>query len=219
MDEIVVRLARTLASQERLRILSYLVAHGEKPPIAVGRELGIAGPALSGHLAKLAAVGLIKRRRSGSWSYCIAESPYAATTLSGQTVAWVRELLAAPERALKNCGLHEVRNRSVADVQTQLHRLIFEAATAFTDLRRLQILRRLERVGEASAETLCNELKMSAWAIGRHTSKLVRRGYLTVRQVDAAEYYRLAAQNKTPVHARLLAIVRSTWLEKPVRTS
>ncbi len=219
MDDIIVRLARTLACEERLQILSYLVAAGERPPTEVARELGLSPNALSGHLSRLGTVGLIKRRRSGGWSYCVAESPYNDSTLSGRTLVWLRDLLATPRKELKACGCDEPRNISTAQARKQLHNLVFEAATAFTDLRRLQILRYLARGGEATAETFSNKLKMSAWAVARHTDKLIRRGYLGVRTAEGNEWYRLAESFKTPIHRRLWEIVRSSWDEKNRRSS
>ncbi|MBM4046114.1 MAG: transcriptional regulator [Planctomycetes bacterium] len=219
MDDVVVRITRTIANPERLQILSYLIAEGEKSPTDISHDLHIAPNALSGHLAKLATAGLIKRRRSGGWSYCVAESPYAESTLSGMMLAWLRAVLRKPAETLHHCGLHEVRNGSAKEAQTALHKLIFEAATAFTDLRRLQILRYLARRGQVSAEQLKNDLSMSLWAVSRHTAKLIRRGYLTSAAAGEPILYRLAAKFKTPIHAKLFEIVRSTWVEKPLRTS
>jgi DNA-binding transcriptional ArsR family regulator len=219
MDEIIVRLARTLACLERLRILSCLVAEGESSPHELGRRLRIAPNALSMHLAKLTAVGLIKRRRSGAWSYCVAESPYGPGTLSGMTLNWLKEVLAQPKQAVDNCGLHEVRNSSSLECSKLLHDLVFEAATAFTDLRRLQILRHLAREGECAADVLGDHLQMSAWAVGRHTDKLVRRGYLCSRRAGDAVFYRLAETFKTPLHARLWKIVHTVWEAELLRTS
>jgi DNA-binding transcriptional ArsR family regulator len=179
MDEIVMRLARALASFERLQILSRLAAAGERSPTRLGRELQMSLNSLSGHLAKLATAGLMKRRRSGRWSYCVAESPYSPSTLSGMTVAWLRKMLSAPKRTLQDCGDEEVHRLSAEEAQTRVHKLVFEAATAFTDLRRLQILRRLGAGREATAEALSKELSMSERAARRHTNKLVRRRYLS----------------------------------------
>ena len=216
---IIVRLARTLACSERLRILSYLVMEGESPPSEVSRRLRIAPNALSMHLAKLTAVGLIKRRRSGAWSYCVAESPYGPATLSGMTLNWLKEVLAQPKQTVNNCGLHELRNCSSSECSKQLHGLVFEVATAFTDLRRLQILRHLAQERECRVDVLGEQLQMSVWAVGRHTDKLVRRGYLCSREADDIVFYRLASTLKTPVHARLWEIVRTAWKTGSLRTS
>ena len=214
MDEIVIRLARCLASFERLRILSRLAVAGEKAPSRLGRELHMSANSLSAHLAKLAAVGLVKRRHSGRWSYCIADSPYGPSTLSGMTLAWLRTALSKPKAALDGCEPEEARRLSAEEAQCRVHELIFEAATAFTDLRRLQILRHLAAAGEAAAETLCKELSMSGWAVRRHTHKLLRRAYLSTRSAGRLPFYRLAAKFKTPIHARLFEIIRATWAKR-----
>jgi DNA-binding transcriptional ArsR family regulator len=219
MDEIIIRMARTLACLERLRILSYLVAEGEAPPSEMSRRLRITPNALSMHLARLTAVGLIKRRRSGAWSYCAAESPYGPGTLSGMTLEWLKRILTEPVQTLQNCGLHEVRNLSARECAKQLHRLIFEVATAFTDLRRLQILRLLAQEGEVEAHTLGERLQMSGWAVARHMSKLERRGYLCSRTAEESAFCALAKTFKTPVHARFWEIVKTAQKMTQLRTS
>ena len=219
MDEIVVRLARALASVPRLRILSRLAVAGEISPTQLARELHMRLNALSAHLAKLASVGLVKRRRSGGRSYCVADSPYSPSTLSGRAQAWLRKVLSNPTRALGAGASQEGRRLSAAEAQTRVHPVVFEAATAFTDLRRLQILRHLAGGREATVEALCKDLSMSVAAVSRQTKKLIRRGYLSVRWAGQRAFYRWAPRFKTPVHARLFEIVRSTWTKKALRTS
>ena len=218
MDEIIVRLARTLACKARLRLLACLVSDGEKPPTALARKMRMTPSALSAHLAKLTTAGLIQRRRSGAWSYCIASSPYGPSTLSGKTANWIGQLFSSSAKATKDCGLHEVRNSSSAAEDGKLRELIFESATAFTDLRRLQILRRLLRAGTASGPSLCRDLKMSQFALRRHCDKLLRRGYLT-HLAEPEPCYRLADTFKTPIHAQLWQIVRENLRTEKLRTS
>jgi len=146
--------------------------------------------------------------------YCAAESPYGASTLSGRTVAALREWFADPKATMQCCGVHELRNSSSDKLTRRLHEVVFDAATAFTDLRRLQILRYLARRAETTPETFCSTLKMSPWAVIRHTDKLVRRGYLTRAEGEGAERYRLAREFKTPIHTRLWKIVQGTWQEQ-----
>ena len=219
MDEIVIRWARTLASFQRLQILSRLTVAQEMSPTHLGRELQMPLNSLSGHLSRLATAGLMKRRRSGGRSYCLAGSPYGPATLSGMTVAWLRRVLSRPKLTLAGCADEEVRRLSAEEARTRVHKLVFEAATAFTDLRRLQILRRLGAGREVTAEALGKELSMSEWAVRRHTDKLMRRGYLSLRSADRSPVYRLAAKFKTPIHAGLFEIVRSVWARSKFRTS
>jgi DNA-binding transcriptional ArsR family regulator len=215
MNEIIVRLARTLACEERLRVLTKLATEEEQSPSELARNLDITLSVLSEHLAKLSSSGLIQRRHSGVWSYCVAASPYAKSTLSGMTQRWLKELLASPSAALKTCGLGEVRNSSDAAATEQLHRIIFHAATAFTDLRRLQILRHLKSEGHATMESLSRDLKMSLWAVRRHTDKLERRGYISAQKVAGESTYRLTTSFKSPVHQQLWTIVSKSLEGKP----
>ena len=219
MDEIVMRLARAMASVPRLRILSRLAIVGEVAPTQLARELHMGQSSLSVHLAKLASVGLVKRRRSGGWSYCVADSPYGPSTLSGRAQAWLRQVLSNPSHALGGGKRQEGRRLSAEEAQERVHALVFQAATAFTDLRRLQILRHLAGGKEATPQALCKERSMSVAAVSRHTEKLIRRGYVSLRVAGQRAFYRLAPKFKTPIHAKLFEIVRSTWAEEPLRTS
>ncbi|MBM4035656.1 MAG: helix-turn-helix transcriptional regulator [Planctomycetes bacterium] len=73
MDELIVRVMRTAACATRLRVLSCLAGVEELPP-SIARELRIAPGLLAVHLARLAAAGLVERRRSGTRCYCSARS-------------------------------------------------------------------------------------------------------------------------------------------------
>jgi DNA-binding transcriptional ArsR family regulator len=239
MLEIVMRLARTLASFERLRILSQLALCQEKSPSRLGAELHMSLSSLSGHLAKLSAAGLITRRRSGRWSYCQALSPYRPAALSGMAAAWLRSALSSPKRTLGECGGERLDGLSAQQAERRVHEIVFEAATAFTDLRRLQILRHLASTGETTIAAMCRELGMSRWAAHRQTKKLMRRGYLCVaagagrrrgsataaresrrrggdssRSSGEDPVCRLARRPKTPIHAQLYGIIQLAGLRK-----
>ena len=211
MDEIVVRVARALACLPRLRILSYLSREGEAPPTHVAKELDMPLDMVSGHLRQLTSTGLIQRRRSGVWCYCAAESPYSEEALSGKLMSWLRQVLKSPTQSAKRYRLGQFRNSPSSAVETGLHDIVFEAATAFTNVRRLQILRRLTRGDVVTVDTLMTELSMSDAAISRHTTKLIRRGYVEADAAGRGLAYRLASQCKTAIHARLLEIVSETW--------
>ena len=211
MDELVVRLARAIACIARLRILGLLAPAEELSPTELARQLRMPPPLVCAHLSRLTAVGLILRRRSGAWCYCRAESPYSDQALSGQLAEWLRQLMAKPSRAAKNYGVAQLRNSPPDKEKTQLHRVVFQAATAFASVRRLQILRRLAEAGPVDAATLSRELHMSCAAVSRNTAKLIRRGYVRAGRGGRLLTYRLAPEFKTPVHARLFEIVRSTW--------
>jgi DNA-binding transcriptional ArsR family regulator len=215
MDEIIVRLTRAIASRPRLRVLSYLALHGETVPTLLGSSLKLPLNVLSSHLRTLSSVGLIQGRRSGAQCYYDFRSPYGEQTLSGSMSRWLKGVLKSATGGKSNCELREVRNSYPCTTQPVLHTVIFEAATAFTDLRRLQILRCLETHGQATVEELVTQLKMSGFAVSRHTAKLRRRGFLVAQRTGRnVLVFRLAGGAKTPIHERMLEIVRATWRGK-----
>ena len=211
VDELVVRIARAVACLSRLRILSLLAREGEVAPSELAGRLQMSPAIVCTHVRRLSSVGLVQRRRSGVWRYCRGESPYPEDALSGKVASWLSETLRAPGRALKNCRVVQLCNSSPDDAAPRLHRILFDAATAFTNVRRLQILRYLATAGSADAATLSRELHMSPAAVSRHTSKLMCRGYVASLRAGRVLAYRLAAKCKTPLHARLLGIIRSEW--------
>lgn len=211
MDEIIVRVARTVACSSRLRIMSCLLSKKQATPTEMARDLGMAVDMVSTHLRRLSAVGLVRTRRSGAKCFCVFQSTYSSATLSGRVCAWLRDALTDPKATLKNCGVGQLCNFSDRDATLETHRLLFEAATAFTDLRRLQILRLLADRSSATVQEMTSILRMSDYAACRQTRKLVRRGYLEAQREGRIIAYRLSRQFKTPVHARLLAIVRREW--------
>jgi DNA-binding transcriptional ArsR family regulator len=214
MDEIIVRLARTIASLPRLRVLSVMARKPELPPSVLAAELGMPRNALSVHLRALAVAGLLQRRKSGAWSYYRAESPYNERTLSGNLTAWLKTMLQAPAESAMRLGLGEAQ-REGCTPEMLLHRTIFEAATAFTDLRRLQILRHLAGRGGSTAEQIQAALSISPQAVTRHMTKLIRRGYVQARRSTGRTLvYELSPTAKTPVHSRMLEIVRAVWDDK-----
>ena len=210
MFDLVVRIARTIASRLRLRILTELVRHGEVTPTSLAGTLGMPLNTLSAHLKALTVAGLISSRKSGAQCYYAAESPYNERTLSGSLAKWLRQILRGAGTPEDSRGLPEVRDYG-PDVDT-VHKTLFEAATAFTDARRLQLLRYLESHGEATVESLIDTLEMSEDAVSRHTTKLRRRGYVeSRRREDRTIVYRLSSAPKTPLHGRLFEIVRRNW--------
>ncbi|MBM4045265.1 MAG: helix-turn-helix transcriptional regulator [Planctomycetes bacterium] len=220
MDEIIIRLARAIACLPRLWILAYLAIHGEVIPTVLAAKLRMARSAMSMHLKVLCAVGLIRGRRSGARCHYAFISPYGEQTLSGSMARWLCQVLKEGAQKESHRGVHELRDGSPRASHASLHATIFQAATAFTDLRRLQILRYLETHDEATVENLRNELKMSRDAVFRHTDKLRRRGLLRVQAMaDGSFAFSLAREYKTPIHEQMHAIVRGCWKKKASRSS
>ena len=211
MFEIIVGTARSIACVPRLRILSRLAGADECTPTDLVDLLGMPPDKVSAHLRRLSAAGLITRQRSGTWCRCKAQSRFREGTLSAEISSWLRAVLTDPEGFVQRHELAPPQDSRPPEAETLLHGLIFEVATAFTDLRRLQILRRLKDNGEAEARTLMAELHMSDAAVSRHIDKLVRRGYVEVGRAGRRLVCRLASDMKTPIHERLFEIVRSKW--------
>jgi len=210
MSELIVRVLRTVACFARLRILSRLSAK-ETTPTALARDLKLPLDLVCSHLARLASVGLVRRRRSGLRCFCIAGSPYGESALSTQVSRWVHDVLRgaspvapAPRRSAR-------RRSEAADTSPGAYDLIFDAATAFTHVRRLQIMRRLATGRAADISALNRELKMSPQAVARHLDKLIRRGFVLSSLQEGRMVYRPAPRARTPIHGRLLAIVSAHW--------
>ncbi len=211
MDELIVRALRAVACVTRLRILSRLAGVDELTLTRLAGDLRLRRDLVCLHLARLAAVGLVRRRRSGRRCYCIAGSPYGPNTVSGDLAAWLCSALRS-ERALPgHAGAPAHRFGRTRGTLPELHRLILDATTAFTNPRRLQILRHLACGKPASATQLTGELRMSGSALERHLGKLIRRGYVRKLRSGPQPSYCLAPTAKTPHHARLMAIVQAHW--------
>ena len=205
MDEIVIRLARAIASRPRLRILSCLAQRDEVTPTALHRELHLPLNALSNHLRLLMAVGLIRGRRSGARCHYAFRSPYGEQTLSGAMSRWLNRLL----------GTSGNEEAGPGQTPQELHLMVFEAATAFTDLRRLQILRHLDSHVEATAEECVSQLRMSPPAVSRHMAKLGRRGFVVAKHKGKGVWaFQVASKPKSAIHGRMHAIVRHVWQER-----
>jgi len=211
MLELIVRIARAIACQSRLRILSCLVRKEEMKPGELADELGMPKSLVSDHLRILTSVGLVQSRRSGVWCYYRAESPYDDDSLSGGLARWLRECLVGRARTAENCRVRELCNSLPAGPEESVRELIFEAATAFTNVRRVQLLRFLAVTGPAEAHTLAAELGMSDASVSRHLSKLARRGYVASRRDGRELTHSLADGFRSPIHEGLFQIVSAAW--------
>jgi DNA-binding transcriptional ArsR family regulator len=211
MDEIVAQIARTIACRVRLRMLAQLTTAGELAPTALARALHLPIDAVSAHLRRLSAAGLIQRRRSGTWSYCVASSPAAAGTLPARIAAWLYQALKSPKRAPATGAGARNHTPDLTELQQRQHTVIFEAATAFTHVRRLQLIRRLDGQVTVTAAALTEQLHMSPAALSRHMAKLIRRGYVEVAPMHAVLAYRLTRRCRTPLHEKLFQCVRTEW--------
>ena len=211
MYEVIVRVVRAVACQSRLRMLAKLAQDGELAPSQLARDLGMSLAITCTHLRRLASAGLVVRRRSGLWCYCRAESPYSEEALSGKVSRWLFDALKNARQTAENPVVVQLRDSPQDTAEAQAIRLVFDAATAFANVRRLQILKHLADSGPADVATLRRELHMSATAVGRHTAKLMRRGYVSATHTGRLLRYQLTREFKTPLHAALLGIIRAQW--------
>lgn len=74
-------LLRTMSNEHRLLILCHLVAEGELPAGTIVERVGLSQSALSQHLAKLRAEGLIAFRRESQSLYYRVTDPRAGQVL------------------------------------------------------------------------------------------------------------------------------------------
>ncbi len=209
MDEIIMQVARALACQTRLALLSCLARGEELSPSALAAELQLPLYVVSTQIRRLVSAGLIQQRRSGVWAYCQPRSPYGQRTFSGRVSAWVLGLLKHPDQALHHCRVVQLCNDPSPAAKVQA--LIFEAATAFTNVRRLQLLRHLSKGREARVDVLTGTLRMSEAAVSRHMAKLARRGYVSRTRKKKTIAFGLNKTMRTPLHDELFELVRQEW--------
>jgi DNA-binding MarR family transcriptional regulator len=218
MNEIIMQVARALACRPRLRILSMLVTEDEASPTALARRSRMLLPVVSAHLRRLVAVGLIQRRRSGTWSYAVARSPYGTQAFSGRVAAWLFSVLKNPTQHLPPEASEDPSPSQDGNVEARLHDLIFNAATAFANVRRLLILEHLADEDAHDGDELAAKLKMSRPALSRHTAKLVRRGYVATKRAGHRLRLSLVEHGKTRIHGEFLGLVQAEWKKTRLRS-
>jgi len=147
------RTCRVLANAGRLRCLKVVFEWPGSTVGAVAHRAGVAGAVASEYLRALQARGLILASRESRW---VRYTPDPDPLVEGSAC-----LLAALKRSLL------VEARSETDV--------IHAVTAFTHPRRLEILERLQREGDASLESLGSHTRISTPALFRHLRKLEAR--------------------------------------------
>lgn len=98
------RLLRLLANERRLLLLCHLVGAGEMTVTALAATLGLSQPALSQHLAKLRADGLVATRRSSQTVFYRLADPKAARLLEV-----LRDLYCPPQMPIAAAEVAETR--------------------------------------------------------------------------------------------------------------
>jgi len=179
-----VTLFRVLANPLRLRV--HRAVHDE-PGIPVSRlaaRLAVREVVVSQNLRILQAAGLVASRPSGRFVHVhpvmTPRSDRRSSAVAGRllTTLWEKVGDAEAEPALV---WEPVGSQSAGGDPKSLTGAIVFVCTAYTHLRRLLILRLLAQAGPLTQETVAEEIGMSAPALTRHLSKLLRRG--VVRRV------------------------------------
>jgi len=191
MLETVARISRAVASEARLAMFAELANEPEVCPSDLASVCRMTRPVVASHLKVLTSAGLVFSRRSGPrifYSLAIdSPGPEARSTSK-----LIRRAFRDPLWALRGCSCESLMHVTpeLAGVSPQTLRVmdvIFDAATAFTNVRRLQIVRYLQTRGTARLSELVAELRMSPQAASRHADKLRRRGVLCVGEGRAGE--------------------------------
>ncbi len=205
--ETIVSVCRALACGPRLRLLHPLSLASElRVGELVGRS-GLAEDVVSAHLRVLAGAGLVERRRSGAKVYY-----RLASELPGlfRPTRLVHRAFAEPLWAVRGWdeeGLLHLRSVELGDMGQEVQRVLdvlFDAATAFTNVRRVQVTKLLHEMGICNEEGIRADLSMSRAACYRHVDKLERRGYIRERQRGL---WALASRHRTPFHRGLFLLV------------
>lgn len=127
----------------RLRTLTRLPHNRRTTATDLGRELPISLDIFSTSLGRLSSVDLIQRRKFGPWSYYSRDSPYRDDAISGRPAAWIRRTVRDSAQVAKCLGPGQLRDTSPDETEPQSDEVPLEAATAFAELRRLPIMRRV----------------------------------------------------------------------------
>ncbi|MBM4034909.1 MAG: ArsR family transcriptional regulator [Planctomycetes bacterium] len=209
MPERIATVCRALASEPNLIILHQLALEPDLASSELARRARLSRPQTSSQLSHLAALGALSRRRSGPFvHYSIADEPGNP----GSFAPWrlVRETLASPARACRSWRADSILHLSedtvtlVGEPVARAMDVIFDAATAFGNVRRVQLVRLLRQQGPCTGVGICGTLRISPYAFWRHIRKLQRRGYVRQRSPGL---WQLTRTHKALFHHELFGIV------------
>jgi DNA-binding transcriptional ArsR family regulator len=174
------RTCRVLANAGRVRCLKVVLGRPLSTVGEIARLAEVSETVASEHLRALQARGLIRARRESRW---VRYSPDPDPLVKG-----ARRLLAALRRALL--------------VEDGTESAVIRTLTAFTHPRRLEILRRLQRVESALPESLIVHTRISQPALSRHLGKLESRRLVACD----GRHWRLVKETR-PLEKTLLALL------------
>ncbi|MBM4030954.1 MAG: ArsR family transcriptional regulator [Planctomycetes bacterium] len=213
MLETIAGTCRVLACDGSLLILYHLSGERELTSTELSRRAKLPRDQTSAHLSRLATVGGVHRRRSGSRVYYAIGN---ASKSGWPFDPWgtVERVFAGLPATLKGWDAEGNLHLSPRTLETVERRvaaamdMVFDASTAFTNVRRLLVLQMLKEKGECTAGSVVANLKMSEQACWRHLDKLVRRGYVRER---SAGVWVISRNQRTRCHAEMLGTVLA-WL-------
>ena len=209
MLEAIVAVCRALACDARLLALYALSAGEELASKEIAERVALVPSQASRHLSRLSGVGLLRPRRSGAhvyYQFLPDELPALAGEVAPLVVRACRESRWAT-RGWREREILHLAPDTVARLRPGVARsldVVFDAATAFGNVRRLQVLRLLLRSGPCGSQTVGRELRMSPWACVRHLGKLWQRGYV---RLEGPGLWGVAAGCRTAFHSGLLDVV------------
>jgi len=208
MLETIAATCRTVACPARLTMLYHLCLEAELPATEIARRSGMLLSVASTHLTRLTTWGFVQRRRSAAWVQFAFAAPEQRRE-SFDPGPLVRRAMAEPDWAARGWPhgeLLHVGEEAHGDIPQAVVRafdIVYDAATAFGNVRRLQIVRLLSQAGATSIQAIRQTLSMSRSACSRHVDKLLRRGYV----IGAGGRWGLAARSATPLHEAWLKLV------------
>jgi DNA-binding transcriptional ArsR family regulator len=161
------RTCRAISNRTRLRIFHFLLQKPDQTVSAIAKKFDLPLSAASLFLRLLESRGVLEARRIGRWVKYRTSSATKSDPNSN-LVAAMRGAFRRGDRAVES---------------------IFDAATAFTHPRRVEIVR-LTRIRPRTIQQLHVTTKISIPALRRHLRKLQARGFLEYRR----GHYQVAPQ-------------------------
>jgi len=197
--DFVVAVFRILASEGRLRMHRFVATGSELKITDLATLMKMAQPLVSRDVGEMASVRLLETRPSGVFVHATVPPP---RPYQHAVVRLVNGLLRDLWLAMEGGNSEHINVRDwlalpaeqasgVPTWKTVARRLVF-FFTAYTHLRRLLILRELDRSGTCTQRQLCDTIGMSPTATSRQLSKLHRRGLVTRLTDQGEERWRLA---------------------------
>jgi DNA-binding transcriptional ArsR family regulator len=211
--EAIAATCRCLACDVRLRIIHSLCHEEELAATTLAQRVGVSVELGAHHLRRLMSCSLIQPRRSGRHVYYTLLptaappdrfAPVGLLRRAFRDLRWTTEGWDAKELV----HLAPPRAPLPGDDLLRAMDVVFDAATAFAQVRRLQLVRFLTQQPKPTLESLTQPLSMSPQACWRHLDKLFRRGY--VRR-EGRGAWALSPRGRTRFHHALLAEVERSW--------